>query len=311
MGIYDRDYYQDNRSSFLGSLTRSGQVCKYLIVANVVIFLLQLTTMPPAESRRDRDVVQQSPSQGVVTDALILDTEEVAHGQVWRLITYAFLHSTGDLFHIVFNMLLLWFFGRDIEDLYGPREFLAFYLVSALLGGIAFELWGLREPVPQLCMGASGAVMAVMVLLACHYPRRTILFMMILPVPIWAFAAFLVLQDTLGLIGKSHSSTAFVVHLAGALFGFVYYRGHWRLLNLVPDLSALRRLRRRPQLRVYREEETPVAIAVPPRREVDEQLEAKVDAVLEKVAQFGQSSLSENERQLLLRASEIYRKKRS
>ena len=49
-----------------------------------------------------------------------------------RLLSYAFLHDPGDIFHILFNMLFLWWFGSDVEDLYGPREFLSFYLTAAL-----------------------------------------------------------------------------------------------------------------------------------------------------------------------------------
>ncbi len=55
-----------------------------------------------------------------------------------RLLTHAFLHSQTDLWHIVFNMFCLWWFGREIEALYGSREFLAFYLLAAIAGGLAF-----------------------------------------------------------------------------------------------------------------------------------------------------------------------------
>ena len=155
MGIYDRDYYQDNQRGFLSSLASSGQVCKYLIVANVVAFILQLATA----------------HTGIVTSLFELSTEKVAHGEVWRLLTYAFLHSPDDLFHIVFNMLFLWWFGKEIEDLYGSLEFLCFYLVAALVGGVAFELWGLSSGHTQQCIGASGAVVAVLMVYAMHYPR--------------------------------------------------------------------------------------------------------------------------------------------
>ena len=81
------------------------------------------------------------------TDALELNVDRVVfHGEVWRLLTYAFLHDPGDIFHILFNMLLLYWFGCDMEEMYGPREFLVFYLVSAVAGGVAFS----RRPLHRL-----------------------------------------------------------------------------------------------------------------------------------------------------------------
>src|SRR5947209_2059358 len=127
MGIYDREYIRRDGPRFLGSLGGHGQVCKWLILINVVVFVLQIMT----GDRRN---------PGPITEGLLLDVDKVLGGQVWRLLTYAFLHDREALMHIVFNMLFLWWFGPDLEDLYGPREFLTFYLVSALLGGIFFVL---------------------------------------------------------------------------------------------------------------------------------------------------------------------------
>jgi hypothetical protein len=216
-------------------------------------------------------------------------------------------------------MLFLWWFGSEVEDLYGPKEFVAFYLVSAVLGGIAYQLWAmLGDPVP--CLGASGAVTAVMVVYAFHYPTRIIYFWF-MPIPIWLFVAIEVGMDMFGFVRSVqgvHSTTAFTVHLAGAAFAFGYYKFNWRVMNWLPDLSSWRRnqARRRTKLRVYREEEpvrTPVAVGAPPTPslDLDEQLEAKLDAVLQKVSQSGRESLTESERQILVRASEIYKKRRT
>jgi hypothetical protein len=208
-----------------------------------------------------------------------------------------------------------------MEDLYGPKEFLAFYLVSAILGGIAFQLWAMSSG-QAVCLGASGAVTAVMVLFAFHYPTR-IIYMWFIPMPVWLFVAIGVGMDALGFLGSvhgvgAHSTTAVTVHLAGAGFGFAYYRFHWRLISWLPDFTAWKRYRTRSRskLRVYREEEpvrTPVAVAAPPSAgaEVDEQLEAKLDAVLQKVSQSGKDSLTDSEQQILVRASEVYKKRRS
>src|SRR2546422_11504515 len=106
MGIYDRDYYRQ-RTSYLDALGLSGQACKWLIAINVVAFVLEIAT---------RGVVLTGVRQtglGAFVDLFILDTDRVLHGELWRLVTYAFLHEPGMWQHIVFNMLFLWWFGSD------------------------------------------------------------------------------------------------------------------------------------------------------------------------------------------------------
>ena len=172
-------------------------------------------------------------------------------------------------------------------------------MLAALMGGQT-----------GVCLGASGAVTAVMVLCACYYPSRTILLFFILPVPIWLFVIFQVAQDSFAFISRTPTSVAVTVHLAGAFFGFLYFRRHWRLMTFWPNWKSWRKQQRRPRLRVYHEDSVPVAPAAPVH-EADEHLEAKLDAVLQKVAEKGQDSLTENEKKILIQASEIYKRRRS
>lgn len=323
MGIYDREYYRREGPSFLGSFGNTGRACKWLILASLVLFVLQVVSTQRPQPNVD-DPYDDEPATRVqdrpaspVTDVLQMDTRAVLHGQVWRLLTYAFLHDPNSWMHILFNMLFLWWFGSDVEDLYGTKEFLTFYLLAALLGGVAFEaawLAGMRNAV--YCVGASGAVTAVMVLCALHYPTRTI-YVWFVPVPIWLFVLFQVGRDAMTLLSGVPTTTAVTVHLAGAAFAFAYYKGQFRLSPWLTGWRSLAVRRTRPQLRVYREEPAEPVRAVAPApavggaSEVDEQLEAKLDAVLEKVARHGKDSLTDGERQVLLRASEVYKKRRS
>jgi len=247
MGIYDRDYYRSDGPSFFNQ----GQVCKFLILLNVIVFFLQLVTYP---QRGAYLTLQQE--GGIVTEWLDLQPARVMHGEVWRLLTYAFLHSVGSIWHIVFNMLLLWWFGKDMEDLYGPREFLFFYLVAAALGGVAFTVdWIVDPEGTRSCIGASGAVTAVLVLCAFHYPYRRILIFYLLPVPLWLMVVVVVGIDfqTMMVIGH-RADTAVVVHLAGAAFAALYYKLNWRLSSWGDDFlrwwRTQRRRRVQPRLRV-------------------------------------------------------------
>ncbi len=342
MGIYDRDYYRKEGPSYLESLIPSGQVCKWLIGINILIFVLQLITKPSPPSPEDflRAVMEQQTKKaasdqgarggndldaprhpmlswvtagsGPVTDALILDTHKVAEGQVWRLLTAAFLHSTSNLWHIVFNMLFLWMFGSELEKLYGSKEFLSFYLVAAVVASLAFEVQALVQGSPMIALGASGAVTAILVLYAFHFPTQTILLFFLLPVPIWAFVIFQVAQDAFNLIGGAHTGVGVSAHLGGAAFGALYYLNRWRITSLWPGWQWWRRARAKPNLRVYRpEDDVPIPVASGVGADVDEHLDAKLDAVLEKLSRHGRESLTEVEREILLRASQVYKKKRT
>jgi membrane associated rhomboid family serine protease len=312
MGIYDREYYRSEGPSFLGSVSESGKVCLWLIAINVGAFILQLVTMPQAGARfGGESAAVLSP----VTEWCDLNTDAILHGQLWRLFTAAFLH--GGFSHIFWNMLFLWWFGHEVENIYGGKEFLAFYLAAVLVSSLAYVGWQLVDSTRGAAIGASGAVSAVLVVFAMHYPRHRILLFMFIPVSIWLFVVFMVAKDLYTFMTERQPMVGVTAHLGGAAFGFLYYRQQWRVLNLtsfLPEFSSRGRTRSRPRLRVYRGDEgseTIAAPSAPPEPRIDEQLEAQLDAVLEKMARSGKESLTESEKELLLRASEIYKRRRT
>lgn len=335
MGIYDRDYVRRDGPSFLGSIAERARVCKWLIGINAIVFLVQALTLPSGPFPDLR-----------FTEAFDLNVDRVGHGEVWRLLTYAFLHDPGGIFHILFNMLFLWWFGSDVEDLYGPREFLTFYLSAALAGGLLFFFASLSWLPGPPCIGASGAVLAVLVLCAIHYPQRTILLFFLIPVPVWLFLVFFLAQDAYTFWTRQQTATAVAAHLGGALFAGAYYRLHIRLSEWLPPIwnrqfwrSRMLSWRRRffgPRLRLYVDENAPRSHAergskrrtsstaahsqkepsneddaAQPSPATDEHMEAKMDAILEKISRVGKENLSDSEREFLLRASEILRRRRS
>src|SRR5262249_2124387 len=102
MGIYDREYIRNERPSWFTGLSVVGN----LILLNVVVFVAEWLL-------------------GWQSLEVLALTGDLLHEpwKFWELLTYGFLHNPNDLMHIVFNMLGLWFFGRDLEDFYGPKEF--------------------------------------------------------------------------------------------------------------------------------------------------------------------------------------------
>lgn len=310
MGILDRDYYRDEQSAWVGRIS----VCTWLIILNSLLYIVQLATRNT-----------QGSLIGPFTTALWLDPDRLLDGEVWRLLTCAFLHTPFSPFHILFNMLFLWMLGREMEEVYGSREFLAFYLTAALVASIGYltTVWlGVIGKAPML--GASGAVTAVLVVYAMHFPNRMFLLLFIIPVPAWVFVVFNVAKDLFGTLGAGGAAIAFTAHLSGAAFGLMYAYFDWRVLNWLPRLG-----KRKPRLRVYREPTPtsrpvrpvtppePVILSSPdtesqsqPAVPVEEPLESALDRVLEKVAKSGQDSLTPSERNILMRASEIYRNRR-
>ena len=303
MGIHDRDYYRESTRRYFDPWGREATTV-WLIIVTVVAFVL--------------DMVSRDAAGNAFRDLFIYDFAAVRRGEVWRLITPVFLHA--GVWHLFFNMLVLYWAGSAVEELYGSREFLCFYLAAGVFSGAADFLahsTGLLTPARGL--GASGAVTAVFVVLACHYPHRKVLLYFLIPMPVWLLVVLYVAVDFVGFLGNNQDGVGHLVHLAGALFGFVYYKSGLRFLALFPAQRATAARAGTPRLRVvpadpepaYQPREPAAAESqARPAGPPDEHFEARVDRVLEKVAQHGQESLTAEERELLFQASERYKKRR-
>lgn len=210
----------------------------------------------------------------------------------WRFITYGFAHSPVNMMHIVGNMLGLFFFGRDVESVYGRWAFVRMYLTALVLGSVA---WATRElffedQSAAWLIGASGAVTAVIILFALHFPRRTVLFMLVIPMPAWVLGVLLVVFDLFSVhasVVGGGSQVAFDVHLVGAAFGLLYYRYRLDFGNLLPGNVSWNLFKRRPKLRVHRPEAR------------SDKLDQEADRVLDKLHREGADSLNAKERQIL------------
>ncbi len=323
MGIQDRDYYRKEGPSIFDSLVPHGVVCRWLIGINMAVFVLQMIAQVSAVSGVPGPENEMQSRDGWVTAWFILDVGKVLESQIWRLLTYAFLHSTDGMYmymHITFNMICLWVFGSDMEQLYGRKEFLAMYLASAVVCGLAYSVWSICwGDFHARCLGASGAVTTMLILCALHFPRR-IVYMYILPMPIWVFALVSVGLDSMRILGEAqgvHTGVAAIAHLAGAAFAVGYYKLQWSITGTLNGIMWWRnRSRSRPRLRLFSPDtdlKEPVAVSAPQSSfvAVDEHLEAKLDAVLEKMAKLGKDSLTPAEQEVLKQAAEMYKKRRT
>lgn len=313
MGIQDRDYYREG-PSFLDRVGEQGATV-WLIAVTVGVFVGQmLSAAPPA-----RGGILASP----LTEYGSCVPDKVLAGEVWRLFTAVFLH--GSLWHLFFNMLVLHWAGGQLEEARGPRELVLFYLFGGVFANVVYVVTQLTIAAPGAggwipagaigAIGASGAVGAAMVLFACMYPHAQLRLYFIIPMPAWLLAILFVGSNSVLGFGNFGGGVAYFAHLGGALFGFLYFQTGVRFSKLF-DRSA--RPRARPQLRVIsappEERAEPVAAAVEaaprPGKPADEQLEAKLDAILDKVSKHGREALTPEEREILLRASELYKNRR-
>lgn len=153
----------------------------------------------------------------------------------WQPITYMFLHS-ADWSHIVFNMLMLWWLGAELEQVWGSKYFLFFYMMSGIGAGIFYCLGmgfyalvyngtplGLLTPV----VGASGAIFGLLLAYGKLFGDRIVSFMMIFPMPAKYFVMLLGAIQFLSLMGSSPmgGEVAYLAHLTGLLSGFLLLKG--------------------------------------------------------------------------------------
>jgi membrane associated rhomboid family serine protease len=293
MGLYDREYYREERRSGI-HLAGDWSAVTTLVVINAAIFLADAFT-------QDQWLAKH----------LSLRGDLFAYPwQAWQLITYGFVH--GSIFHIFFNMMGLWFFGSEVETLYGKREFYKLYLSLIILSGLANVAIqnALQQPL-GLVYGASGAVMGTVVIFACNFPHRTIvLFPIPIPVPAYILAIGYVVLD---LVGAQHGGTgvAHWAHLSGAAFGFVYYKTGWNLFRLWPRSWKVKLPSRGPKFRIHREPDDDEPESEPENDYLTTgRLQARVDQLLEKISTSGESSLTNEERQFLADAARRYQQRR-
>lgn len=245
--------------------------------------------------------------------------------QAWRFVTYMFVHI--DFWHFVFNMLMLWMFGSEVADMMGGRHFTVMYMfcgIFAAVFSLAMYLMGLTSaPI----IGASGALMGIFVAYYKFFPNRTLLMFFFFPMRIKYAMWFMVGIDVL--MAHSSDGIAHFAHLGGVVGGFlymwIYEHGFGRTLDGIADKvgEGFRRARR-PKFRVHkggRQDEGSVGADSSERSgsRADEPLEGEVfymdeqkrmDEILKKVNRDGINSLTDSERQFLLRAGEKLRRRR-
>lgn len=293
MGLYDRDYGRDEQTPWEQSQASPHSITVILIGINVAVYLLN--TLSPMGDIERRSVMAEYGA--VYGDTLYQPWKW------WQFLSYGFVHDHHGIRHILWNMIGLFVFGRDVERKLGRAEFLRFYLLSVIAGGLVGSLTHLATANGGT-VGASGAVIATAILFACYFPNRELLLMLVLPVKAWVLAVFFVVSDLAGAFGilqMGAGNTAFTVHLAGAVFALGYFFLNWNFswlgaLSEIPD--RIRQRSRRMKLKIH-----------DPDKKLQQE-EAEADRILGKIHESGEDSLTSAERKILERYSRRQRQKR-
>ena len=307
MGIYDRDYVRRGRSSgapmgYGGPGAGVGfgapsplSVTAWLILINTAVFVVQMF-LP------DHVHMLGAPGREPVRlpgDTLFqlgyFSTYEFLRLEVWRLITFQFLH--GSFTHLLFNMIGLWIFGKDVEAHLGRRNYLAFYLICGLAGGVLYMLLNLLGDLMGLqflgllvhdyrlpLIGASAGVFGVIMGAAYLRPNSMIYVFGLVPLTIRLFAFLYVGFALLNLLAGSANAGGEAAHLGGAVAGWFFVQR----IHLLRDFFD-----------VFGDSRKDTSS----RRAHAGPSDAEVDRVLAKVREGGLSSLSDSEKRVLQRAS--------
>ena len=220
--------------------------------------------------------------------------------QPWRLITYMFLH--GGIWHILFNMLWLWWMGRPVEETLGPRTFSVVYFGSGI-GGALVDLIFAQFMGYTPVIGASGAVIGIMVAFAMLYPRMPIMLFLLPPIEARYVVAGLIAIDLL-FIG-SPDNTARIVHLGGAGVGYLLMKQERSGYDLSRWIRPLERfwLSLKAIYQSDKQKQPSHMRSVKDVEIVEEVEESELDEILEKISKKGYDGLTKEEKKKLFELS--------
>lgn len=205
------------------------------------------------------------------------------NGWVWQLVTYQFLH--GGFLHLLFNMFLLWFLGRRLEELWGSYEFFRYYIICGAGAGLISALVS-----PALTIGASGAIYGILLAFGLTFPNEYLYLYFVFPVRAKNLVVVFAIIEFVLSITSPGDNIAHSAHLAGMVVGFIYLR----LKEIFDTARGRKRVRRFAQ-------------QIENERIIGEEL----DRILEKIREFGFDSLTDREKRFLYEASEYYRNRAS
>lgn len=270
MGIYDRDYQKETtgKGEYFGTgglFSNVPPVTRYFLIINILVFVVMYLFGLSEYFDKYFSVFP-----GSYINIL----------QVWRLVTYQFLHA--DILHILFNMMMLYFLGPMLESTWGSKTYLRFYLISGAAGGVVYTLLVLGHVLGGLPMvGASGAIYGLMAAAAILYPHTQVYIFGTIPMRMKTLLIITVIWSVMNFLGGKNAGGE-AAHLSGVAAGavFVYVLPRFTNWRLERSKGAWQR-----------------------KLEKERAFQGEVDRILEKVHQQGLGSLTRGEKDTLKEAT--------
>jgi membrane associated rhomboid family serine protease len=294
------------RPRFFGAFSVFPPVIKGLILANVIVWFLFDFLLRPF-------TLSGVPVFQILAGYLAL-WPIGPNFYPWQLLTYMFMHA--GFLHIFFNMLALWMFGMELENVWGSKKFLIYYLMCGIGGGLSNLLVGYLMGQGAPTVGASGAIFGVLLAFGMLFPNRLIYIYFFLPMRAkYLVILWIGLELMYGVTGTA-DGVAHFAHLGGAFVGFIYMAVD---LNLIPFRTWVEGLKREaPQGSMdsprVRRHDPPIQDAqfydIHSGRAMrhdqfgsQEVTQEVIDAILDKISTGGYQSLSDEEKRILNEAS--------
>lgn len=305
-------YYQQRKRSKI-SIGKDGNALTMLIAINLIVFALiafvkviyYFTYGDAGVAAFNKDIFQWVT---LPADLSVFITRP------WTLLTHMFVHDTANVWHILGNMLWLWAFGYILHDLTGNKKIIPLFLYGALAGalayGLAYNLIGpLKTELPfAQAFGASAGVMAIAIGTTCLAPGYRIFPMLNGGIPLWVITVIYLIID-LAFIPYNNPG-GHIAHIAGAGAGYLFVMalqrgrdwGAWinAFFDWVNDLFNPDK----PKKGMPPKNQLFYKATIQPFKKTPLITQKKIDDLLDKISQRGYSSLSDEEKELLKRASQ-------
>ena len=222
----------------------------------------------------------------------------------WSLFSYAFFHI--GIMHVVFNMIVLNFCGRLFMTYFTSKQLFGLYLLSAVFAGVIYILVFYFLNINAPIVGASGAIMAILVAVSTYHPLMQVRLLIIGNVKLWHITAVIIIVDLMQL--RSGNMGGHISHLSGALFGFIFIK----LLQNGTDLSKVvarvldffanifKKKTSTPFKKVHKNYQKPVEKSSSKIIAKDKS-QQQIDEILDKISQSGYDSLTKEEKEFLFK----------
>ena len=283
-----------------------------LIIINVVVFVLMVLLLVISKFSGADRIFEVIYNQFALPGSI----EKFIY-KPWTIITYAFTHSLSGILHILFNMLIFYWFGRVFVDYLGSQKLINLYVLGAIAGGVTFMLFANLAPISIISVGstivgASAAVYAIAVATATLVPDYTFYLLLIGPVRIKYLVAIAIFLSIMGSVGSNAGGA--VSHLGGALIGWIYIKqlnsgnemGKW-VFYFMDWVKGI--FKPKSKIKVsYKSDsfgkgKTKSSTSKKKSIAKDKVSQDEIDAILDKISEKGYESLSKEEKEKLFNAS--------